>query len=400
MVTALLLIIIYLSFISLGLPDTIIGVTIPALQKDFGIPLAAGGFLSMIVICGTVFSSFLSDNIIRKFGTGKVVLVSCLLTGFALLGFSQSPSFYWLLILAFPLGFGGGTVDVALNNYVAHHFKAHHMNWLHSCWGVGATLGPVIMSMRLNRSSWQAGFSSIAAIQLSFALLLLLSLSLWEKHKASEQTEQNDTVYVRKRIFSIKGIPLSLATMLLYCAAEIGVGLWGSSYLISEKSFTEDSAARLIALYYAGITTGRIASGVVSFKLNNSQLIRFGVLLASLGVILLFLPLHSSFAGAGIIITGLGLAPIFPAMIHETPVRFGKKLSQKIIGYQMGFAYIGSGFVPPLLGIIYQEAGLSFYPITLLLITSSLFLVTERLNVIIDKKNANLKLNIALDNEN
>lgn len=379
MIAALLLIIIYLSFISLGLPDTIIGVTIPALQNDFGISLAAGGLLSMIVILGTVVSSFLSDRIINRLGTGRIVFISCLTTGLALLGFSHSPSFYLLLILAFPLGFGGGTVDVALNNYVAHHFKAHHMNWLHSFWGVGATVGPIIMAWKLKNGSWQSGFGTISAIQLSLALLLLITLSLWKLHKKDEKKE--NSVSSKKNLLNIPGIPFALATMLIYCAVEIGTGLWGSSYLISQKGFPVDIAARYIALYYTGITVGRFLSGFLSFKLTNSNMIRLGIF-GVFGGVALILQSHSSLVGAGIVLTGLGLAPIFPAMIHEAPVRFGKELSQKVIGYQMGFAYIGSALIPPILGILYQEINLSLFPLTLLLLTLLLFITTERVNTL------------------
>lgn len=381
MITALLLIIIYLAFISLGLPDTIIGVTIPALQDEFGISLASGGLLSMIVIGGTVISSFMSDKIIKKFGTGKVVFISCLITGTTLFGFSQSPSFYWLLLLAFPLGFGGGTVDVALNNYVATHFKAHHMNWLHSFWGVGATIGPIIMSLKLMSDTWQSGFSTIATLQLSLTLLLLFSLSLWKKHKEIKHNE--DESYSDKNIFKNKGIKFALLTMLLYNAIEIGTGLWSSSYLISQRGLSADVSARFVALYYTGITIGRFLSGFISFKLNNTQMIRLGVFVALSGICLLLLPLPSIVLGIGIIIIGFGLAPIFPAMIQETPNRFGTVVSQKVIGYQMGFAYIGSAIVPPTLGVLYQEVSLSLFPITLLLLSISLLITTEKLNSII-----------------
>ncbi|TVQ19787.1 MAG: MFS transporter, partial [Bacteroidetes bacterium] len=361
---------------SLGLPDTIIGVAIPDLQREFGIPLAFGGLLSMIVICGTVISSFLSDRIIKTFGTGKIVFISCLITGLSLLGFSLSPSFYWLLLLALPLGLGGGTVDVALNSYVAHHFRAHHMNWLHSFWGVGATLGPVIMSFHLMHSSWRSGFGTIAIVQLSFALVLLLSLSLWKKHKEIK----HDTHPVQGNIFRIPAIPYALTTMLIYCAVEIGTGLWGSSYLIAVKGFEIDTAAKYIALYYLGITTGRFLSGFISFKLNNTQLIRLGILLALCGSAILWIATSMLIVGAGVVIIGLGLAPIFPSMIHETPNRFGKNASQRIIGYQMGFAYMGSAIVPPALGVFYQHLGLTLFPVALLALLLILLVITEKLN--------------------
>lgn len=375
--TIILLAIIYLSFISLGLPDTIIGVTIPSLQNDFNISLATGGILSMVLIGGTVLSSFLSDKIIKKIGTGKVVALSCLLTGSSLLLFSLSPSFIFLVLLAFPLGFGGGTVDVALNNYVAHNFKAHHMNWLHSFWGLGATLGPIIMSWNLKNSTWRGGFGTISTLQLGLALLLFLSLPVWTHHSKKIPSEHHNAP--KNNVFKINGVPFALVTMLLYCATEIGTGLWGSSFLISVKGFTPTIAARFIAFYYFGITIGRLLSGFVSFKLNNNQLIKLGLSIATCGIILIVLPLPNIIIGTGVILTGLGLAPIFPSMIHETPNRFPKELSQRIIGFQMGFAYIGSAIVPPILGVIYQTINLSLFPYAQLLLLALLFVVTHKL---------------------
>lgn len=383
MITTILLIIIYLAFISLGLPDSILGVTIPALQKSWGIPLASGGVLSMFIVGGTILSSFFSEIIIKKIGTGKIVFLSCLTTGLALLGFSFSPSYYWLILFALPLGLGGGTVDVSLNNYVALHFKAHHMNWLHSFWGVGATLGPVIMSWSLINKSWQFGYRSISFIQLILAAVLFLSIPIWKKHKALKTDSKEvdvTSIDVKTNVFAIPGLKNALLTMVLYCSLELGTGLWGSSFLVGFKGFSIESAARFTAIYYAGITIGRFLSGFISFKLSNSKLIRFGASTSLIGIILLLLPLPKIVVGGGLILIGFGLAPIFPAMIHATPVRFGKEVSQKIIGYQMGFAYIGSAAVPPLLGLLYQSVNIKFFPITLLVIISLLIYSTELLN--------------------
>lgn len=382
MATLLLLLIIYLAFISLGLPDTIVGVTIPALQDEFGISLATGGLLSLLIIGGTVISSFLSHRIIHKVGTGKIVFLSSLLTGSALLGFAFSPSYVWLLLLALPLGFGGGTVDVALNNYVANHFKAHHMNWLHSFWGVGATIGPVIMSWNLKHNCWQGGFKTIGILQLSLALLLCCTLFLWDRHKDMQEEHKSTS---QRNLFTIAGIPQTLTIMLLYCAVEIGTGLWGSSYLIAVRGFSVEKAAQCIALYYLGITAGRFLSGFISFKLNNTEIIRYGISLALVGTLLLLLPLPSIVVGIGVISIGLGLAPIFPAMIHEAPVRFGKEISQKVIGYQMGFAYIGSAVIPPLLGVLFQECSLVLFPFVSIVIIVLMLIITEFLNRLLHK---------------
>ncbi|MEM9424466.1 MAG: MFS transporter [Spirochaetota bacterium] len=377
MFALLLLVIIYLSFISLGLPDTIIGVSIPALQTDFGIALAGGGLLSMIVISGTVVSSFLSGRLISRFGTGKVVFLSCVLTGTSLMGFGYSSHYSSLLVFAFPLGFGGGTVDVALNNYVAQNFKARHMNWLHSFWGVGATLGPVILSGSLATGDWRSGFRTISMLQLALAALLFLTLPIWKIHQT--QKPHGEKPKPRGNVFTIPGVPFALAFMLFYCAVEIGVGLWGSSYLVSVKGFSAGTAARYIAFYYLGITMGRFISGFASFKLNNRQMVSLG-LRATLLTLLLLPAMPPALIGAGIIIIGLGLAPIFPAMLHETPERFPKEQAETVIAYQMGFAYIGSAIIPPLLGLLYQSLSMSLFPLTLLCFTGFLLYLSRKLN--------------------
>lgn len=381
MITTVLLIIIYLAFISLGLPDSILGVAIPALRAEWNIPLAATGVISMIIVGGSVVSSFFSDFIIKRVAPGKIIFLSCLVTGLSLLGFSFSPSVYWLYLLALPLGLGGGTVDATLNNYVASHFKAHHMNWLHSFWGVGATLGPVIMSWNLVNSSWQMGYRTISFIQLVLALFLLLSIPIWTRHRGGEFQECPDTPKTSNiNIFSLHGTTYLFISMLLYCAVELGTGLWGSSFLVSYRGLSVDGAARYVAIYYGGITIGRFLSGFISFKLSNKQLIRYGLITAFSGVLLLLLPLPRTLIGGGLILIGLGLAPVFPSMIHETPNRFGKDLSQKIIGYQMGFAYIGSAIIPPLLGCLFQNLSLSLLPLTLLIMIVSLIVTSELLN--------------------
>lgn len=380
MATTLLLLIIYLAFISLGLPDTILGVTIKSLQDEWGLPLASGGIISTIITGGTVISTFFSNRIINRVGTGKIVFISCLTTGLSLLGFSLSPSFLWLIPFALPLGLGGGTVDAALNNYVALNFKAHHMNWLHSFWGLGATLGPVIMSLNLAGSSWRGGYRTISIIQILFSLILLLSIPLWRKHKEAVTDNIDNHPLKKINIYSLKGVIPSLLTMFLYCIVEIGVGLWSSSFLIIHKGFTTYSAARFVAIYYLGITVGRFLSGFISFKLGNRELIRFGTITAFIGVFTLLFPLPKFIAGGSLVLTGLGLAPIFPAMIHETPRRFGKSLSQKIIGKEMAFAYIGSAISPPILGLIFQETSIKVFPYCFITIIIFLLIVSEILN--------------------
>ncbi|WP_105615333.1 MFS transporter [Vallitalea okinawensis] len=392
MVTIILLIIIYLAFISLGLPDSLLGVTWPAMQIEWGMPLDAAGLIAMLTTGSTILSSFLSGHIINKFETGKVTFISCMMTGGALLGISFAPSYFWLLVLAIPLGLGAGSVDTALNNYVALHYKAHHMNWLHSFWGVGATLGPLIMAQTLlMTSSWRLGYQRIASFQLILAFILLLSLPLWTKHKTlfEKVKEADDSPpeekSKEKHVYKIKGVKHALLTFLFYVAVELSIGLWGSSFLVEMKSLSIEVAASWIAMYYGGITLGRFISGFVSFRLTNIQMIRIGILIALFGSVLLLLPLPNFILMVAFVLIGLGLAPIFPAMIHETPTRFGKNHSQIIIGYQMGFGYIGSAILPPLFGVVVRNTSMVIFPFYIAACILIMLFCSERLTTLTKK---------------
>ncbi|MEX1308507.1 MAG: MFS transporter [Eubacteriales bacterium] len=387
MVAIVLLVLIYLAFISLGLPDSILGVAWPAVRADWGMPLDAAGLIVFITICGTVISSFSSGYFIKKFGTGKLTTISCFMTGLALLGYSFAPSYIWLLLLGLPLGLGAGAVDTGLNSYVALHYKSHHMNWLHSFWGVGSTLGPIIIGSTLSAGlSWRIGYRTISLIQLGLALILLVTLPVWKKHKALvtikdpviDESETKHKLF-DKTVIQTKGLIFALGTFLFYCAVEISVGLWGSSYLVQAKGIAVDTAAYWVALYYASIMTGRIVSGFITFKVSNKIMIRSGAALALFAVILMILPLPASFSVVPMILVGLGLSPIFPAMIHETPKRFGKDKSQTIIGYQMGFAYIGSAIFPPLIGFIITQTSMMMLPALLIFCTLGVIFCTEML---------------------
>lgn len=372
MITILLLGIIYVAFISLGLPDAIFGVTWPAIRAEYNLALDSAGFISVTITVGTILSSLLSGYLIDKLGTGKITLVSVGLTALALFGFGIAPSFYWLIVLAFPLGFGAGSIDTALNNYVAVHFKAHHMNWLHSFWGIGATLGPVIMSGTLALNiSWKNGYKTLSYIQVAFFIVILLSLPLWKKHQkiSNEETESKNKIKPRfKTILNVKGVKLSLLAFVLYCAMEFSVGLWGASYLVSVRTISLTLAASLVASYFLGITVGRILSGFISFKLSNLKMISYGSIIFVSASILLLFNVPSYLLGVVFFTQGLGLAPIFPSMIHETPKRFGKDNSQYIIGYQVAFAYIGASIVPALFGVLAKNTSLTIYPIFLIIL--------------------------------
>lgn len=394
MITTVLLIIIYLAFISLGLPDSLLGVAWPVMQQEWQAPLDAAGLVAIFITGTTIISSFLSGHIIRRFGTGKVTLISCIMTGSALLGISYAPSYIWLLLFAIPLGFGAGSVDTALNNYVALHFKAHHMNWLHSFWGVGATMGPFIMGkILLHTSSWRLGYRTIASIQLVLASILLISLPLWFKHAALTKDAAVDyhdahTSSNRKGVMKIPGVIYALLTFAFYCAAELSVGLWGSSYLVQVKSLTVDTAATWVALYYGGITIGRIICGFISFRLTNTQMIRSGIYITFVGTLLLLLPLPNVVLMGAFILIGLGLSPIFPAMIHATPPRFGKAQSQTVIGYQMAFGYMGSAFLPPLLGFVIKHTSMFIFPVFLVMCSVIMLVSSEKINVLTHRKAA------------
>jgi len=396
MVTLMLLAIIYMAFISLGLPDALLGVTWPIMQTTWNLPVDAIGLVSMTVIGFSIISSFLSGRIINRFGTGMVTFISCGLTGTALLGIAYAPSFIWLILLAAPLGFGGGSVDAALNNYVALHFKAHHMNWLHSFWGVGATLGPVIMASYIGRTGlWHGGYKTVASIQLSLMVILFFALPLWKKHEAihlphTDETERENTDLksstenkqtnhpIQGKLWQIKGLPYALLTILMYCAIEHGVGLWGSTFLVNVKDISAKTAASWVGLYYGGITIGRFISGFIAFKLNSKQLMRLGMLFAFIGGTILVIGPSQQFMLIGLIILGMGLAPIFPGMIHETPSRFGRQNSQRIIGMQMGFAYIGSAFLSPLWGTFLKSTSIGLFPILVSISIILLILSSER----------------------
>lgn len=367
MITIILLIIIYMAFISLGLPDSILGVSWPEMSLEFGMALDQIGLVSIIITISTVLSSLLSGYLIDRFGTGKVSVASVLLTALAIIGISFIPSFYWLLLLALPLGFGAGSIDTALNNYVALNYKAHHMNWLHSFWGVGATLGPIIMAYTLAATGWRDGFKSIGFIQVGFFIVLFATLPLWKKtDKKVKEVNEPELYNKPKHLYKKKGVLTAISIFMIYCAIEFSIGLWGSSYLVHIKNFTSQDAARVIAFYYGGITIGRFISGFLSFKLSNKKMIYLGMFIVFIGTILLNVPLNSTLTFIPYIIIGLGLSPIFPSMIHETPNNFGKKSSQYIIGYQMAGAYLGSSVFPPLFGVIAKHTTLKLFPFYLL----------------------------------
>lgn len=378
--TFLLLIVIYFAFISLGLPDSLLGSAWPNMYQELGVSIASAGIISMVIGACTVISSFLSEKVIKRFGTSHVTLVSVLLTALALLGFSYSHNFTYLLFLAIPLGLGAGSIDAALNNYVALHFKAKHMNWLHCFWGVGATAGPILMSFFLGQAGgWSKGYRLIALIQLLLFVIILISLPIWKKVSLDSEVheEKPELTSNAKNVLQIRGAKPTLLILFFYCSAEMITGLWGSSYLVTYKGISVEIAAGAISLYYAGITIGRMLSGFLSMKFDNKTLVRLGSCISILGIVILLLIPSNIICILSLLLIGLGFAPIYPATIHETPRRFGSGLSQKIIGYQMGCAYVGITFMPMILGQISVFTGFGIFPIALLVTVSLMILMSE-----------------------
>jgi len=386
MFTLLLLIIIYLSFISLGLPDSLLGSAWPSMYNLLNVPLHYAGYISMIIAGGTVISSVLSERIIRRFGTGIVTAVSVLMTAAALIGFSFSQSFLYLCFCAIPLGLGAGSVDAALNNYVALHYKARHMSWLHCFWGIGASIGPIIMSAFLIRQNpWNSGYRAIGIIQFCLVLLLFVSLPLWKNNGAAENKARHNSIRFAE-LFRISGVKEILVAFFCYCSIETIAGLWGASFLVTEKGIPPEIAAQWIALYYIGITSGRFISGFITMKLSNRQMVRLGQIIIGCGIAVLVLPFGNITLLPGLFMIGLGCAPIYPSMLHETPKNFGEEYSQVMMGIQMGSAYIGITLMPPIFGRLASYMSFNIFPVFLGIILVIKIIMVEVLNKKIDKK--------------
>jgi fucose permease len=391
MFSSLLLIMIYLSFISLGLPDSLLGSAWPSMYRLLNVPLYYAGYISMIIAGGTVISSIFSEKIIRRFGTGIVTALSVFMTAAALMGFSISHRFIALCLCALPLGLGAGSVDAALNNYVALHYKARHMSWLHCFWGIGASIGPLIMSAFLTHNkSWNSGYRTIGIIQFALVLLLFISLPLWPpplgKNKKRDESTGKDPSIKLTALFHIIGVKQALAAFFCYCTIETITGLWGSSYLVMVKNISLETAARWIALYYLGISSGRFISGFVTLKLNNRQMIRLGQGIIACGIIVLIVPLGNGASMPAFFMIGLGCAPVFPSLLHETPENFGGEYSQAIMGIQMASAYIGTTVMPPIFGRIASPMRFDIFPLFIGIILIVKIIMVEILHKKVDSK--------------
>ncbi|SEM55617.1 sugar MFS transporter [Paenibacillus sp. OV219] len=409
------LVLIYLAFISLGIPDSLLGSAWPVMRPDLGATFGFAGVLSMVVAGGTIVSSLACGSLVQRMGTGRLTLVSCCLTAGALLGFSVAPSLIWFILLAIPLGLGAGAIDAALNHYVAENYKAHHMSWLHCFWGVGATMGPIIMSYYIaEHNSWRNGYTAVSIIQFSLAFLLLVTLPLWKrvakireaqrlgsKSKGSQLgddggEESSESAHVlpvagsssKAGVLRIKGVKQTLIAFFFYCGVEATVGLWGASYLVGARDMTAESAAGWVSIYFGGITVGRLITGFITMKIHNRVLIRCGQMVAIAGGLMLFLPLPQLFL-VGLVLIGLGLAPIYPGLLHETPARFGRESAAKLIGYQMAAAYTGITLLPPLFGFIASQTNITIFPFIVVAFLVIMLLSAEKVNSLL-KRTQNL----------
>ncbi len=384
---SLLLAVIYIAFISLGLPDALLGSAWPSMHQQLNVPVSCAGMVSMIISAGTIISSLFSDKMTKQLGTGKVTAISVGLTAVSLLGFSFSRSFPMLCVIALPYGLGAGAVDAALNNYVALHYKARHMSWLHCFWGVGATAGPYIMGVCLTGGlSWPGGYRIIGILQVVLTAVLFISLPLWGKNNAQEVDGQEQKSMGICQLLKLPGVKEVLLAFFCYCAVEQTAGLWGASYMVLERGMAAEIAAKWASLFYMGITIGRFICGFVAMKLTDQAMIRLGQGIIAAGILLLIFPFENFIMCIGFIMIGLGCAPIYPSLIHETPSNFGVGLSQALIGIQMAFAYIGTTLMPPLFGALVEFISIKWYPFYLLAITVFMIWMVEKLNKIPKKE--------------
>ncbi|NLJ31853.1 MAG: MFS transporter [Clostridiales bacterium] len=384
----LLLIVIYLCFIGLGLPDSLLGTAWPAIYVQLHLPMSFEAVANSVVTMGTILSSLNAARMIKKFGTFRIVITSTLLTACAIIGYGFVPNLCCLLLLGIPMGLGAGAIDTALNNYLALHYQASHMNWLHCFWGLGAMAGPLVMSVFMKRASgWRSGYFAIGAVQMTIVLILVLSIPVWKAQKDTNPEEESVVIKLFD-LLKIKGVKLAMLTFLCYCATEYTVVCWGSTYLVKNRAVTSAQAAGWISLYYLGITAGRMLCGFIALKVNNRRLITAGLSVVLLGAVVLMLPLPASAAPVGLALVGFGCAPVFPGMLSETPKHFGKSLSQAVIGAELTAAYLGVLLLPVGFGFLATHIGMALIPFFIAFLVLAMFVSTALLNQINSRENA------------
>ena len=382
--TSLLLAVIYAAFISLGLPDALLGSAWPIMHAQMNVPLSYAGIVTFTIAMGTVVSSLQSDRLTRLLGAGKVTAISVGLTALALLGFSLSTEYWMLLVFAIPYGLGAGSVDAALNNYVALHYSSRHMSWLHCMWGIGASVGPYIMGWALTGgdASWPLGYRTVGFIQVGLTAIILISLPLW-KNRSQPATADESAVVPQAiplgKLIRMSGAKEVMVTFFCYCAMESTAGIWASSFLCFHHGMSEEIAAACASLFYLGITGGRAVNGFIANRFTDTQMIRVGLDIMAAGMIVLLLPLGQAAAMSGLILIGLGCAPVYPCIIHSTPERFGPEKSQAFIGVQMASAYLGTTLMPPIFGFLANHISVGLYPVYMGIILLVMIVMHERL---------------------
>lgn len=375
----LLLALIYIAFISLGLPDSLLGSGWPVMHEFFGVSVSSMGIITMVMWGCTILSSLISDKLTHKFGTSIVTVTSVFLTAAALLGFSFATQFWMLIVLAVPYGLGAGAIDAALNNYVALHYTSKHMSWLHCFWGVGTIVSPFVMSYALTTSVWNNGYRIVAFIQLGIGLLLLLTLPVWKVNKRVAASEKEQKSLGLIQALKIKGVPFLLLGFFAYCSAEATAMGWAATYFAEVKGIDGETAAAYASLFFIGITVGRFLGGFLMDKLGDRRMILLGTAISAVGVIMLMLPSGITIVPIiGFVVIGLGYAPIYPCIIHATPDNFGAENSGAVIGIQMASAYIGSTFMPPLYGLLGRFFGYGIMPLYLLLFMALMLFMIDR----------------------
>ncbi len=376
-----LLIVIYIVFVSLGLPDSLFGVAWPVVHTDFNVPESFASLYSIITGICTGGVSFIAGRMLRKFGTAKVTLVSTLITAVALIGISFSPDIIIMMLCSVILGYGAGAIDTGLNNFISLHYEARHMNWLHCCWGLGVTVSPIIMSVFLSgeEGSWRNGYRVVALLQLLITSVILFSLKKWEKiekgtKKEAEEAQNGENSFLS--LLKIKGVIPSILSMGLYCGMEFTLGTWGASYAVNTFALPPDEAAKWVSLYYGGIMAGRIIAGFVSMKLHDNYLIKGGIIVSFIGIMIFALPL-GKFSLLGFLLIGIGFGPVFPTILHSVPERFGKAYSADLTGYHMGGAYGIGFFVQLIYGFTATATTFSITPFVLIFLCAGVFAANE-----------------------
>lgn len=380
--THILLAIIYAAFISLGLPDALLGAAWPSMYREIAVPVSSSGFIFMIIAGGTIVSSLQSDRLTKTFGAGKVTAFSVLLTAVALFGFSISRSYTALCLWAIPYGLGAGSVDASLNNYVALHYASRHMSWLHCMWGIGASAGPYVMGAALTGGyGWNTGYRSIAVLQFGLSAVLLVSLPLWRKRQDGQDDPKSHKAQPLslRQVAAIPGATEIMLTFFCYCAVEQTANLWASSYLVLYHGLSAEAAAGLASLFFTGITAGRFLSGFLTLKLSDIQMIRLGQRGIAAGIFMLFLPFGKTSALLGLGLIGLGCAPVYPSIIHATPAHFGQDKSQAMIGVQMAAAYAGTCLIPPLFGLVANHITVALMPLYLAALLLVMIVMHEKM---------------------